>query len=379
MTDTSDLADGAMDARDAARVAARRLSRQFLTRGGPSTPEEVARWFGAVQAQEIPGALYALGLRVPGATEASVERAVTSGTIVRTWPMRGTIHFIPAEDAAWMLALLGRRTNRGAASVYRRARLDDAAFARAGAVLREALAGGKAVARKELCAALDAAGLEANREQRGTHLVGYWAREGLVCLGPRQGKQATFTLLESWAANPRQLEGDAALAELATRYFTSHGPATEHDFAWWSGLTLTEVRRGLAAAGDRLARETIAGRTFWRGAAEVSGEAEALERTAGSVFLLPQYDEYTVAYRDRSITRDPAFPDDAFLILGPVVVVDGRVAGTWKRRLAKDGAHLAITLYVSLDQTRRVALDAAVAGYGRYLGLNASAEVTRPS
>ena len=351
-------------------LLSQRLYHHYLSRPGLAAPAEVVRWFGAVQAQELPGALYAVGLRLPDATEDAVERAIAERRIVRTWPMRGTIHFVPAEDAQWMLRLLARRTNQQAASVYRRAGLTPEDFARAGATLTRALQGGRLLTRKELYATLEAAGIAASGEQRGPHLLGYWAREGLICLGPRQGKQPTFTLLDEWVPSPRALEGDAALAELALRYFASHGPATERDFAWWSGLTLTETRRGMAQVAGQFERETLAGQPYWF----TAPPAPVLAPTR-DVHLLPQYDEFTVAYRDRSIARDPAFPDDPFLMLGPVVVVDGRVTGTWKRTLAKGSVALTMTLYAPLDKQRRDGLERAVEDYGRFLGLPASAQI----
>ncbi|MGH2502524.1 MAG: winged helix DNA-binding domain-containing protein, partial [Ktedonobacterales bacterium] len=331
-------------------IAHRRLLNQRLSRPDLATPAEVVRWFGAVQAQELPGANYAVALRMfdraPTVTEQTIEQAIADHSIVRTWPMRGTIHFVPAEDARWMLRLLARRTNQKAASLYRRVGLSGDDFARAGDLLASALHGGKVMARKELYAALAAAGLATvatTGEQRGLHLLGYWTREGLICLGPRQGKQPTFTLLDEWVPDARQLDDEEALATLARRYFRSHGPATEYDFAWWSGLTLTEARRGVALAGTALTQTTLDGRIYREAASPLTASTSAPSASDASVLLLPQYDEYTVAYRDRSAALHPAFPADPFLILAPVLVVDGQVVGSWKRTLARDAVTLAIT------------------------------------
>jgi hypothetical protein len=293
-------------------IVAQRLYHQYLSRPGLAAPADVVRWFGAVQAQELPGALYAVGLRMRDATERDIEQAIADRSIVRTWPMRGTIHFVPAEDAQWMLRLLARRTNQKAASVYRRAGLTDDIFVRAGETLARTLQGGMVLTRKELYGALEAAGIATSGDQRGLHLLGYWAREGLICLGPRQGKQPTFTLLDEWIPNARQLEGDAALATLAARYFSSHGPATVYDFAWWSGLTLTEARRGMAQVEHYFQRESSAGQTYW-----FTAPPEPFPASPRSVYLLPQYDEFTVAYKDRAIARDPRFPTipSSFLVL----------------------------------------------------------------
>lgn len=356
----------------------RRLLNQRLARPDLATPAEVVRWFGAVQAQELPGANYAIALRTfdhaPAATEQTIEQAIADRSIVRTWPMRGTIHFVPAADARWMLRLLARRTNQKAASIYRRAGLSDDDFARAGDILASALRDGKVMARKELYAALDAAGLATAGEQRGLHLLGYWTREGLICLGPRQGKQPTFTLLDEWVPDARQLDDDEALATLARRYFRSHGPATDYDFAWWSGLTLAEARRGMALAADALTQTTLDGRIYREAAAPLTSPSGP-STSGSSVLLLPQYDEYTVAYRDRSAALHPAFPADPFLILAPVLVVDGLVVGSWKRTLAKDAVTLAITHYAPLDAAQREGLVSAAERYGRYLGLPARVEL----
>jgi len=247
-----DGADGANA--HGADLARRRLDAQRLTRPDLATPAEVVRWFGATQAQEYQWSLYALGLRMPdtnATTEAAVERAIAARSIVRTWPMRGTIHYVPAEDARWMLRLLARRTNGKAANVYRRAGLSADDFTRAGAALAEALAGGKALPRKRLYAALEAARLTTGGEQRGLHLLGYWAREGLICLGPREGKQPTFTLLDEWVPAARQLDGDEALATLALRYFTSHGPATPRDLAWRASPSVSPAHQARRARPPR--------------------------------------------------------------------------------------------------------------------------------
>lgn len=347
-------------------IALQRLYQQRLSQPDIATPGEVVRWFGAVQAQEFLHSLYAISLRMPAATERVIEQAIADKTIVRTWPMRGTIHYIPAEDTHWMLKLLARRTTRNAASIYRRAGLTDDVFARAGATLEQALHGGKRLTRKDLYAALEAAGIATSGEQRGLHLLGYWSRYGLICLGPRQGKQATYVLLDEWLPKGRQLEGEEALATLARRYFVSHGPATAHDFAWWTGLTLTEARLGIALVEHELARETLDGQTYW-----FSPAIPAIPPPSHDAYLLPPYDEFTVAYKDRSAMADPAFAGsaDPFVILGPVIVMDGRIVGSWKRTLTRDAVSLAFSLSVPLSEPQRAALEQAAERYGNFLGL----------
>ena len=364
-------ADNAINA-TTVEIVRRRLGAQRLTRQDLEATAEVVRWFGATQAQEYQWSLYALSLRMPesaNVTEADVEQTIAARGIVRTWPMRGTIHFVPAEDAQWMLRLLARRTNRTAASVYRRAGLSDDDFARAGAALVEALRGGQVLPRKALYAALEAAGLATGGEQRGLHLLGYWSREGLLCLGPRAGKQPTFTLLDEWIPNGIQLDDEQALATLALRYYTSHGPATVRDFAWWAGLTLGEARQAIALAADGLAQQSIAGEMYWFGA-QTPPDAQDTAQFDHNAWLLPPYDEYTVAYADRSAMLQAAgATTDPFVILGPVIMVDGQLVGSWKRTLARDVALLTLTLFAPLDDEQRALIEWAATRYGRFVAL----------
>jgi hypothetical protein len=348
-----------------------RLYNQHLIRPDFATPGEVVRWFGAVQAQDLAGSRYAIGLRMPAASEAAVEAAVSDRSIVRTWPMRATIHYVPGEDAHWMLKLLAQRQNVRYLGVYRKAGLTDEIIVRAGELLTEALQGGKKLRRDELYAVLEADGIIPFGEQRGLHLLGYWAREGLICLGPRRRKQPTFTLLDEWIPNPRRLEGDEALALLARRYFASHGPASEQDFAWWSGLSLAEVRRGLKAIEADCEQTSVDGRTYWT--ATPTAPSTPMPATDGpAAFLLPPYDEFTVAYKERSAFLDPtrALAAQGYGI-GPSILLDGRIAGTWKRTLQKDAVLVKLNLFATPGEEQHAALVKAVEAYGRFIGLPA--------
>jgi hypothetical protein len=333
-------------------VARLRLHNQLVTRHAFERPGEVVRWMGAVQAQDYAGALWAVGLRLSGATASDVERAVAEREIVRTWPMRGTLHFVPPEDTRWMLELLTPRVVARSAGRYRQLGLDEATLSRSRRTVERALAGGRRLTRPALYRKLEAAGI-ATAEQRGIHILGWLAQKGVVCFGPREGKQPTLTLLDEWVPEPRRLAREEALAELAKRYFTSHGPATLHDFAWWSGLPMADARAALAAVASDITSETAGERTLW------FPPSGAIAKRAGA-HLLPVYDEYTVAYRDRSDVLDPALARRAGNgIFGNVVVVDGQVVGTWTKR--------SIDLFEPLDNAQSRALDAALERYQRFV------------
>ena len=323
---------------------------------------------GAVQAQDLPGARWAVGLRLRSASESDIEDAVVARTIVRTWPMRGTLHYVPAADARWMLRLLTPRVLARSAGRYRELELDAKALQRAARVLTRAMAG-RALTRAEAYEVLGRGGVSPEG-QRGIHILGHLAQQGLVCLGPRRGKQPTFVLLEEWLPRgSRDPSRDEALATLAERYFASHGPATLHDFAWWTGLLLKDAEAAVAAAGSRVMSEVHEGRRLFS-----SSAARAPRTTARTLaLLLPAWDEYLVAYKDRGAALEAAPPlgDRAYAFGSPLVVIDGRARGSWRRTLAGSTARVAVTFWDPVTREEERAVVAAAQRYGRFLGMTA--------
>jgi len=349
-------------------ILSHRLHNQQLSRSAFDRPGEVVAWLGAVQAQDYSGAKWALGQRVPGATDASVERAFADGAILRTHLMRPTWHFVAPADIRWMLGLTGPRVNAVNAYYYRALGLDEAVFKHSQAVLTRALAGGRDLTRRELDLALQEAGIAAKGPGLA-YLVMRAELDGLVCSGPRRGKQFTYVLLDERVPPTGPLDPDQALAELARRYFTGHGPATLRDFVWWSGLTAADARLGIELVGSHLARETIDGKTYW-----LSPSATPPEMPTAA-YLLPNYDEYTIAYKERGAFFDAQQARG----LGPrdrepfnhAIVVGGRVVGTWKATPKRDVVVVDSRLFVELSETEKHALAAAVERYGAFRGLPA--------
>jgi hypothetical protein len=346
-----------------------RLRAQHLAATRLDTPADVVRWLGAVQAQDYPGALWAVGLRMHAATSETIEEALARGTIVRTWPMRGTLHFVAPEDVRWMLNLLAPRILAGnARRLAGQFGIDEHVLATSREALTRALEGGRRLARPAVYRVLEAVQVSA-AGQRGLHIVWWLAQEGLVCLGPRQGKQPAFVLLDEWVPTSRVLEREEALAELARRYFTGHGPATVQDFAWWSGLAVAEAREGLELGRGALDSDQVDGATYWL----APGLTPAPVVPPAS-HLLPAYDEFTVGYRERSAAveePDKARPGLGSLLLGPTLLIDDRIAGTWKRTLQKDRVTITAQPFRALDQAQSQALETAADRYGRFVGLPA--------
>lgn len=326
--------------RDRLEVGQRRLQAQRLGAEAFTEPAEGVRWMGALQAQDYGQSLWAIGARLQKPSQSAVLAAIEAGVIVRTWPMRGTIHWVPAEDAGWMVALSADRTI--AASRTRRAQLllDDETLGRAGEVLVSELTGGRRLNRPALMKLWTKAGISVEG-QRGYHLLWHHAHAGTIAIGPMDGKQQTFVLLAEWVAAPRRLTRDESLIELAGRYLQSHGPASEYDFAWWAGLLLADARRGIAGCGAESVE--MNGRTLF-----VSGGVGSRRRGA-RVQLLAGFDEFVIGYRQRSDVLAPEFAERVVPgnngVFQPCVIADGRVVGTWKRLVRKGSVDIAVALF----------------------------------
>lgn len=349
-------------------LTARLINQQIATHQFES-PGEVVKWLGAVQAQDYLGALWAVGCRLKNSKESDIEKAIVNKTIVRTWPMRGTLHFVAPEDAKWMLQLLTPRVIVRAASVYRNSGLDKKIFEKSRKVCIKALQGGKQLERKEMYRVLEEAKINTS-ETRGLHILGVLAQEGLICFGPRAAKQPTFVLLEEWITQSRMLKGEEALAELAQRYFISHGPATIQDFAWWSGLTLAEAKKGIELVKNKFVEEKMNGQSFWMS----NASSFKLKPT---IYLLPSFDEYLVGYKDRSAALEALHTRKVFTINGifnPVVIVNGKIVAIWKRAFNKNGVLLQIQALKPLTSSEKEKIEKAAKPYSKFLGKNVKIE-----
>ena len=341
-----------------ARLHHQRLSSTRFTR-----PDQVVAWLGAVQAQDYPGAKWAVGQRMRHATDEVIEKAFAEGSILRTHVLRPTWHFVTPADIRWMLELTAPRVKSAIGFNCRRMSMDDAIFKRSQKAIVAALRGGRQLTRDALRQAIQHAGI-ATDDVRFVLILMRAELDGVICSGARIGKQFTYALLDERVPRSHTLTRDEALAELTRRYFTSRGPATVRDFVWWSGLTAADAKAGIEMMGRRLAREVIDGTTCWR-----SSSTQTATRGPRAMYFLPAYDEYLVAYKDRSAAIGPAHSaEGANLILGPTIVLNGRIAGTWKPVPAKDAVIVTLNPFAPLRGTaRRAVLDAA-RRYGTFLG-----------
>lgn len=353
-------------------IVQQRLARQSITQPQDATPAQIVARLGAMQAQEYASAGWAVGLRINGATATQIEAAVAQQQIVRTWPLRGTLHFVAREDLDWLLRLTAPGMIAGNARRYQELELDAATLRRGVDLIVQTLGDGIPRARAPLMAALNAAGIHTDG-QRAAYLLQRAALEGLICRGANDGSSAPYCLVTPAAAPPKIFSEDEALAELAWRYFAGHGPATLQDFVWWSGLKVGQARAGLAAVQARLAQAPHTDQTYYW-----AEDSAVIASSAKRVDLLPGFDEYYLGYRDRAAVIDPQYATRVVPggngIFKPMVVVDGRVQGIWKRTVKKGKVQIAVEGFTPFAPEVVAALPDAANRFGAYLGLAAEVQ-----
>ena len=370
--DSGHLSDFPMAATPA-QLLTTRLHNQQLIDSSRRKPVQVVSWLCAMQAQDYPAAKWAIGLRAPTCHDGDVEDAFNSGAILRTHVLRPTWHFVAPADIRWMLALSSPRLHSTNAYVYRQVGLDAKILARSCAMMHRALEGGKTLTRAELGLHLKRARVPADGLKLA-YLMMHAELEAVICSGPRRGKQFTYALLDERAPAAKPKTRDEALAELAKRYFASHGPATVRDFAWWSGLTGKDAQTAIASVRPNLESASIGGSTVW--SARDTGRGSS--RTAVAM-LLPNYDEYLIAYKDRDAFVDKARAQNIVARTGGAfanhLMIDGRLAGGWSRTLKPNGVLIEVAPYKKLTPAQTRAVGGAAEGYGEFLGLPATLSI----
>lgn len=344
-----------------------RLQSQRLATPTSATPADIVSYLGAVQAQDYPGALWSIALRTTHATRADVERVIADRTIVRSWPMRGTLHFIPAADARWMLELLAPRVVRGMAGRHRQLGVDDAVIRRSRTLIDRALKQRSVLSRSVLLSVLEKGGISPGG-QRGIHIVRRLCMDRMLCFGPHDEKQPTFVLFDDWIRTSRRLDREDALRTLAERFFTSHGPASVRDFVWWTGLTVADAKLGLRLAQPSLERVATDDGELW-----MSNDLSASDAPTSRAHLLPGFDELLLGYKDRGATLAPEHASRICPgnngVFQATLVLDGRVCGLWRRSTRAKAVAIEGSPFVLLKAAQKKAFAGAAERYAAFLGV----------
>ena len=348
-----------------------RLRTQHLV--GAALPDAVGvvRLFGALQAQDYPAAVWAIAQRTD-LDRGDIDADYQAGRLIRTHVLRPTWHLVAADDLRWLLELTGPRVNRANAPTYRREGLDAATLARGQDLLVEALADGP-LTRQQLGSALERLGFPAAGLRLG-YVIMAAELDRLICSAGFLGKQHGYARFDDRVPLAPAIDRDAARRELATRYYRGHGPATAADLAWWSGMTLGDARAATADAGDALESARVDGRECWweAGAGEPAATSDRLARR---VHLLPNFDEYTVAYRDRENLTSPLV-DRPFedRLNRHIVLVDGVVGGGWRNENSSKEHLIEVRLATEPTPEVDAGIRAAADWYGRVNGVTVRVE-----
>lgn len=342
-----------------------RMVNQQIAETTFTRPEEIVAWMGAMQAQEYAMAKWAIGVRLPHATDQIIEQAIDEAKIIRIHILRPTWHFVSADDIRWMLQLTAPHICRACNSMFRKLELTEAVLKKANGVIEKTLAG-KQLTRQEIMMALEEAGI-ATHDLRGVHLMFKAELDGIVCNGARRGKNLTYALLDERVPPSKTLTREEAQAELARRYFTSHGPATLRDYVWWSGLPVADARAGLAAIQHMLVCEKAGEQEYWYDPAYMPKHD-----LRQSIHLLPAFDEYMVSYKDRSAGLSTIYNRQVFTLNGifkPIIVVNGKVTGIWKRSVKKDKLLVEPLFFSPAERIEEEVLYHAIQPYAHFSGL----------
>ena len=344
-------------------IGLRRLYHQRITHPTFKDAAEVVAWLGAMQGQDYAGTKWSFGLRLPGSTDADIEKSIIDRLIFRVWLLRGTLHYVAPADAHWLLDLFGPRMIKGNARRYGELELDESTLIRSTDLIATALRDGAHLTRTEVLAMLESHDISTTG-QRGVYLLQRAGLEKILVQGDVRRNVTTFYSFPAGNSLPR----DAALAELARRYFTSHGPVTFADFVAWTGLLTSDARAGFESIKAELVEEKIDGQAYFS-----SQPAQPPQRV---VYLLPGFDEFVLGYRDRTPFLDKQFADRICPggngIFNPTIVIDGRIVGTWKRMVKKKTVEIALDPFHPLSRAELDAIHVSAAEFGTYLGLPAT-------
>ena len=343
-------------------LASLRIYNQKINNSDFTKPEDAVKYMVAMQAQDYAGAKWAIGMRMQNSIENNIEDAINQGKILRTHLLRPTWHFVLPQDIRWLLTLTAPRIHTINAPFYKKFGFTDASFNKTNELLVKALQGNKQLSRPEVLTLFKDANI-ATDDIKFTIILMRAELDQVICSGARIGKQFSYALLDDLAPTSTPLTHEEALTKLAAAYFNTRGPATVHDFANWSGLTITDVGIGLEHIKSQLINEVIGGHTYWMPDNIIDMPAQKTK-----AYLLPAFDEFAISYKDRDALVNPKYLKQArHVIFDPAIVVDNQVVGTWKRTLKAKSVDINLNLFGPLNKTQEKAVEAAVSKYKKFL------------
>lgn len=343
-------------------ILEQRLQRQHFTRQPNKTAAEVVASLVAVQSQEYAGAKWALGLRLSEATDESIDAAFNAGEILRTHVLRPTWHFVAPQDIRSLLQLTAPHIHALSDYYYRQKQLDKKVFAQCHTIIEKALRDNNYLIREELKEEFDKKGITTDT-LRLAYIMMQAELEGLICSGPRKGKQFTYALMDERVPAFKPLQREEILEQVTRRYFEGHGPATMHDMAKWSGLKIGDVKEGIGLAGSSLQSEIVGKNEFW-----FTSSTVAEKSTTTNVWMLPTYDEYVIGYKVNEVFMDLAKPPGS-LTFDSTVMINGVLKGCWRRTINKKTAVFEVKMFTKPEKVIQKQIEAACEKYAIFFGV----------
>lgn len=343
-----------------------RLHNHHLVHPDFTTAHEVISYYGGLQAQDFPAAKWAIALRMKNGTDKMVESDFNEGKILRTHMMRPTWHFVTPEDIRSIQLLTAPRVHAMNAYMKRKGGVDDTILNKGISIFSKALQKKNYLTRHELASELADNGISASGPNLA-YIVMHAELEGLICSGPRKGKQFSYALLDERVPQQKQIQRDEALAKLTLQYFTSHGPAQLKDFSWWSGLTAKDALEGIDMIKSKLETLEVDNKTYW-----FVEQSNIRDIPKPYALLLSIFDEYTIAYKDRSDIGDERYVEKLLgmgAALTAVITIDGKIAGTWKRLLKKDSVKITLNPFRNISVGEKKAIEKECHRYGKFVNL----------
>jgi hypothetical protein len=337
-------------------LLAAHLSAQLLSGHRPRDPVAVAERLLAVQGQDPRGVRLAIRARSEGLSAADVERALTDErSLLITWLNRGTLHLVRSEDYPWLQAITTPQLRAQSRRRLAQEGVSEADAERAIAEVQRSLAADGPLDRDRLRERVEAIGVRTAR-QALVHILFAAALRGLIVRGPMVSGKHAYVLVRDWLGEPKPVDRDRALAELARRYLAGHGPATDRDLARWAGIPLRDARAGLAAISSELDEPR-------EGLADLRNRAPATELPAPR--LLGAYDPVLLGWT----SREDVLGKHRHLVtvnglFRPFAMVEGRAVGTW----SMPKGEVVLDRLDRISKADRAALDRDAEDVKRFLG-----------
>ncbi len=327
-------------------------------------PRDIVHWMGAMQAQDLGMAKWAVGVRLPDSTEKIIEEAINNAEIIRTHVLRPTWHFVSPDDIYWMLELTRPQIKSAMSSRDKQLGLTKFVYSKCNKVIEKSITLQKQLTSEEIKFELEKTGIDTG-SNRLYHLLFRAELEEIICSCNVKGNKQTYALLAERVPNKKIFVKEEALAFLAKRYFSSHSPATIKDFIWWSGLSVTDAKAGLEMIKSGLISETVNSEIYW-----FHNNSKNIYRSHNSAFLFPPFDEIVISYRDRSAVL-PAIQNKNTIssngIFRPVIVINGKAKGIWKRKIKKDKVIMEFELFDRPSSNKKKSIEKSAQKYGSFL------------